>query len=334
MVSLPPVLQTIIQNKIIMKKLFITLIAFFGLAAAFAQTVPNAGFEEWTDNTHPVGWNAAFNHTFSVDFYGSPFSIPVDYNAANQSTNAHSGTSAVEVVPQQINAIITTIDIPGVIQLGQFNTSSMDNIDFSSFDMSNFNITQFVDGGIACNQLPAKATAWVLFNTVSDSLRAGVVATRCYNGERQVVAQGEYCHQGAINEYTQIEIPFVVKEGMEGVQPDTINIIFSNGSREVDAATRLFVDDVELVAPTAIFGLSGMPVFSVQPNPATDVITVLPLDGSEYALRMYDTNGKLVRELYGLQNETRLSVSDLTKGVYFLQVKQGTNVKMQKVLIN
>ena len=39
-----------------MKKIFIALIAFFGLTVAFAQvTVPNAGFEEWTDNTHPAG---------------------------------------------------------------------------------------------------------------------------------------------------------------------------------------------------------------------------------------------------------------------------------------
>lgn len=316
-----------------MKKLFISLLAFFGLTAAFAQTVPNAGFEEWTDNTHPVGWNAAFNHTFSVSVYGSSIDIPVDYNAAKQSTNVHSGSSSVEVIPQQINAMITTIDVPGVIQLGQFNTAAMDNIDFSSFDFSSFDITQLVDGGIACNQLPVKATAWVLFSTAGDSLRAGVIATRWNNGERQVVAQGEYNYQGEITEYTKIEIPFTVKEGMEGVQPDTINIIFSNGSREIDIATRLYIDDVELVSATAIFGLSSLPVFSVQPNPATDVITVLPLDGSEYALRMYDTNGKLVRELYGLQNETRLDVSTLTEGVYFLQVKQGSNVKSQKVII-
>ena len=48
-------------NQIIMKKLFLTLIALFGLSAAFAQTVPNASFEEWTDATHPVGWNGTFS---------------------------------------------------------------------------------------------------------------------------------------------------------------------------------------------------------------------------------------------------------------------------------
>ena len=92
---------------------------------------------------------------------------------------------------------------------------------------------------------------------------------------------------------------------------------------------------MELVADnSSIFSLSNLPVFSVQPNPATEVITVIPMVNSEYALRMYDTNGKLVRELYGLQNETRLDVSTFTKGVYFLQVKQGENVRTQKVLIN
>lgn len=319
-----------------MKKLFITLLAFFGLTAAFAQTVPNAGFEEWTDDTHPVGWNASFNETFSVNVFGMDLDIPIDYAAASKSTNAHSGSMAVKIVPQQINAMnVYTVDAPGVMQLGQFNTTSMQSIDFSSFNFDDFDITEFVDGGIACNQLPLKATAWVMYTTVQDSLRAGVVATRWNNGSRQTVAQGEYIHQGAIDEYTQIEIPFTVCAGMEGMQPDTINIIFSNGSREVDPATCLYVDDVELVADnSSIFSLSNLPVFSVQPNPATEAITVIPLSNSEYALRMYDTNGKLVRELYGLQNETRLDVSTFTKGVYFLQVKQGENVRTQKVVIN
>lgn len=317
-----------------MKKIFIALIAFFGLTVAFAQvTVPNAGFEEWTDNTHPAGWTAAFSHTFSIDFYGNPFEIPVDYNAANQSTEAHSGTYAIEVVPQQINAFITTVDVPGVIQLGQFNMTALEEVDFASFDFSSFDITEFVDGGIACSELPLKATAWVKYTTTSDTLRVGVVATRWNDGTRQTVAQGEYRHPGSITEYTQIEVPFTVCGGMEGIQPDTINIIFSNSGREVDINTRLYIDDVELVSPTGIFNLSNMPVFSVQPNPATDVITVTPIANEEYALRMYDMNGKLVQELYGLQNETRLDVSTFTKGVYCLQVKQGENVKSQKVII-
>lgn len=317
-----------------MKKLFISLIAFLGLTVAFAQvTVPNAGFEEWTDNTHPAGWTAAFSHTFSIDLYGMPLEIPVDYNAANQSTDAHSGSYAIEVVPQQINAVLTTIDVPGVIQLGQFNTTALQEIDFMSFDFANLDITEFVDGGIACNELPLKATAWVKYTTTSDTLRVGVVATRWNNGTRQTVAQGEYRHPGALTEYTQIEVPFTVCGGMEGIQPDTINIIFSNSGREVDANTRLYVDDVELVAASGIYDLSSLPVFNVQPNPATEVVTVIPMENSEYALRMYDTNGKLVRELYNLQGETRMDVSTFTKGIYFLQVKQGDNVKTQKVVV-
>lgn len=317
-----------------MKKLFISLIAFFGMGLAFAQvTVPNAGFEEWTDNTHPVGWNASFSETLNVPFFGS---MAVTYDAASRSEDAHSGSAAVMLTAQQVNESIPTTMVPlvpGVMQLGQFNTSALQEIDFMSFDFSNFDVTEFVDGGIACNELPLKVTAWVKYTTTSDTLRAGVVATRWNNGTRQTVAQGEILHPGAINEYTQIEIPFTVCGGMEGIQPDTINIIFSNSKLNVDANTRLYVDDVELVAATGIYDLSSLPVFSVQPNPATEVVTVIPMENSAYALRMYDTNGKLVRELYNLQGETRVDVSTLTKGIYFLQVKQGDNVKTQKVVV-
>ena len=323
--------------------------AFFGLTAAFAQTVPNAGFEEWTDNTHPVGWNGTFSANIPINYSGMSLNVIIDYRAANQSTNAHSG---VEVVPQQASALLMgspvySLDLPGVVQLGQFNTAAFQNIDVSNLSSMNFNIADYTYGGIACDQLPDSVTAWVLYSTVQDSLRAAVIATRCYNGQRQVVAQGEFLHQGAITEYMPITIPVSVKPGMEGIQPDTVNIIFSAGSQSVDPDSRLYIDDVELftssVEPgdttnpggdsTAVFNIASLPVFSVQPNPATDVLTVIPLTNSEYSLRLFDMNGKLVRELNGLQNETRLSVSDLTKGVYFLQVKQGANVRTQKVVV-
>ena len=334
-----------------MKKLFISLIALFGLVAAFAQTVPNASFEEWTDATHPVGWNGTFSANIPIAYQGMTFNVVIDYHAANQSTTAHTGEKAVEVSPQTADALmggfsVYSIDLPGVVQLGQFNTAAFQNIDVSNLSSMNFDIADYTYGGIACNQLPERVTAWVLFNSVQDSLRAAVVATRCYNGQRQVVAEGEYLYAGAITEYTQIEIPVTVKDGMHGIQPDTVNIIFSCGSQSVNPDSRLYIDDVELftveVNPedttqnedtTAIFTIDNLPIFSVQPNPATDVLTVVPITGSEYALRLYDMNGKLVRELYGLQNETRLDVSNLNKGVYFLQVKQGSNVKSQKIII-
>ena len=328
-----------------MKKVFIALIAFFGLTAAYAQTVPNAGFEEWTDNTHPVGWNANFSAMIPVTYMGFNLNVIVDYHAANMSTEAHSGEKAVMLVSQEASAVmgstpVYSIDLPGVVQLGEFNTAALQNIDVSNLTSMNFDIADYTYGGLACNQLPDSVTAWVKFVTVQDSLRAGVVATRWNNGQRQVVAQGEFLHQGEISEYTQITIPVAVKSGMEGIQPDTVNVIFSSGSQTIDANTLLYLDDVQLytsaVTPgeEAIFSIDNLPVFSVQPNPATEVLTVIPISNSEYALRLYDMNGKLVREMTGLQNETILNVSDLTKGVYFLQVKQGANVKTQKVLIN
>ena len=343
-----------------MKKLFSTLIAFFALAVAFAQTdnLPNAGFEDWTDNTTPVGWNGSFNTIIPI--YNGMANAIVDYKAANKSTQAHTGDFAIEVIPQKADIMYNgnlamSYPLPGIVQLGRVNVDALQNVDFSNItNINNLNIADFAIGGLACNQLPDSVTAWVRFATVNDSLRAGVLATRWENGQRQVVAQGEYLYKGAISEYTQITIPSAVKAGMEGIEPDTVNIIFSCGSMTVDTASRLYIDDVALytsvVIPTtdttgtdttdtpgtdttAIFSIDNLPVFSVMPNPATDVMTIVPLTNGEYTLRLYDMNGRIVRELTGLQNETRLNVSDLNKGVYFLQVKQGTNVKTQKVVV-
>ena len=316
-----------------MKKIFTILVAFFGLATAFAQTVPNAGFEEWTDETHPVGWNGTFSANIPIQYSQTNFNVIVDYRAAHQSTIAHSGEKAMELVPQTADVLMgTTVvyqpTLPGVVQLGQFNTAALQNIDISNLTSMNFNIADYTYGGIACNQLPDSVTAWVKYVTESDSLRAAVIATRWNNGQRQVVAEGAFLHQGAISEYSQITIPVSVKAGMTGIQPDTVNIIFSAGSQSVDPDSRLYIDDVALftspVEPggdtTAIFEIANLPIFSVMPNPATDQVTVIS-SFTINRIEVYTVAGTLV-ETIGLKANTGvIDTSRWPKGAYILRVR-------------
>ena len=131
----------------------------------------------------------------------------------------------------------------------------------------------------------------------------------------------------------QIEIPVTYKDGMEGVTPDTLNIIFANSGGSTNENTLLSVDDVEIEMGDNIYEVSSLPLFSVRPNPATEMVILTPFTDENYSARMYDTNGKLVWSADNVNGETQLNVSEFTKGVYFLQMKQGSNVKSEKVIV-
>ena len=322
-----------------MKKFFTFLMAVCAMSFASAQTVPNASFEDWTDANTAVGWSSTFNVSIPVSYSGMSLDVVLDYKAATRYADGHTGTYSAKLTSQQANAQLMgynlySIDLPGVIQLGNFNTEGLSNIDFDNLDMANMDLTQYINGGIAFDQVPAKITAWVAYYSPSDTMRVGVLCTRWNNGTREIVAQGDFLTSENYEDFTQIEVPVTVKDGMEGVQPDTLNIIFSNASGTTcDAASVLTIDDVAIqMEGDAIYDLT-FPLFSVRPNPATDVIMLTPGVNTNYAVRMYDTNGKRVWEGYGLTNETEINVNDFTPGVYFLQIQQNGQVKTEKVIV-
>jgi len=49
---------------------------------------------------------------------------------------------------------------------------------------------------------------------------------------------------------------------------------------------------------------------------------------------MYDLNGRVVRELSSSVNTINsFDVSDLSKGTYFVQIVQGENIAMKKLIV-
>lgn len=322
-----------------MKKIFTTLFAVLAMTFAFAQVVPNGGLEEWTDTHTPVGWNATFDANIPVDYNGMSLNVVIAYQAATRNATAHSGDYAAQISTQSAQAqmmgmTLYNINLPGIMQLGQFNVEGFSTLDVGEMtNPENLDMTQYLYGGIACSQVPSKVTAWVAYTTTEDTLTAGVVLTRWNNGQREVVAEGRYEYDQEIENYTQIEIPVTYKDGMEGVTPDTLNIIFANSGGSTNENTLLSVDDVAIEMGENIFEVSTLPLFSVRPNPATEMVILTPFTNESYSVRMYDNSGRLVWSADNLQGETQLNVSEFTKGVYFLQMKQGNNVKSEKVIV-
>lgn len=70
----------------------------------------------------------------------------------------------------------------------------------------------------------------------------------------------------------------------------------------------------------------------VYPNPANDLLNIdMPRQGTATHFTIYSVNGQVAKEW---DNETKVSVSDLTSGVYFLNVSNGQMVTTKRFVIS
>ncbi|MBO4646133.1 MAG: T9SS type A sorting domain-containing protein [Bacteroidales bacterium] len=325
-----------------MKKFSILFAAILFAVSSNAQEVPNSGFENWTDEHTATSWNSTFDAEVPFNYNGMDVTVHINYDAARRSDDSHSGNYAVQLVTQQANVTaniygmemtVYTLTLPGMIQLGELDTENLSNIDLENVgDFGDFNLTDYVYGGIPCTQIPTKLKAWVKFQAVNDTMRLGVLATRWNNGQREVVARGDFLSSQAYSQYVQLEAPVNVL--IEGATPDTLNIFFCSAGASCDSATTLWVDDMELVfGENNIYEVSSLPMFQVGPNPSSDKIYVNTLENSEYAVALFDMNGRMVYEATGLEGKSTIDVSCFAKGVYTLKVKQNGKVNAKKVMV-
>jgi hypothetical protein len=70
-------------------------------------------------------------------------------------------------------------------------------------------------------------------------------------------------------------------------------------------------------------GMETAEIYTVYPNPAKDMITV-SLNGivGEVSLRIYDIQGRVVKDEFLYNLDTQIDVSDLAKGVYIISVDE------------
>ena len=307
-----------------MKKIFTLLAICLFVSALSAQTVPNADFEQWSSDNEATGWAT----TFSMDLMGM---TSLDYSSATKSTNSHTGF-AMELHPYGMSLMVTSFTLPGIAHLGTFNpdfdiTSMLGGLmGGGGIDAGAF-IENMVQGGIPCNRVPQSVKAWIRYIPASGDAMS--ITVRCYsNGE--VVAEGVYNQTTTSNSYQQITIPVTANSN---TTPDQMNIIFNCGNTE---GTNLYIDDVELVMdggstegieePTNV-------IFSAGPNPTRDNLTITPTVTGSYQAVMFDMSGREVWAGQSLQGVTKVDVSSLSEGVYFLKVTANGLTRTEKVLV-
>ncbi len=289
-----------------MKKLFfsITVISFMMLILlknGYSQTtIPNAGFENWTNANTAVSWNSVSLLTL--------FSL-------SRSTDSHSGTYAAQMKSQTI----LSYSIPGITALGNINLT-----------------TQQVSGGTPFVGKPAIFKGFYKYTPVgNDSMLIAIILTKTTSGVRDTVGGGIFTNKNAVNTYTEFNIPLLYNQSVSG-DPDTMNIVLlSSAVYPGGNGTTLLVDDLSLYYSTDIEKNQSDFDIKIFPNPANDILTVYCKNNNANSnqIIIYNIAGQEVYKNSFNASQFKISIADFMEGVYFVKIFNDRNHKIQKLIV-
>ncbi len=281
-----------------MKKIVFLSVIAFSLSAHAQQTIPNAGFETWTNSfiyEEPTGW-ATLNPGIAL---GVPTTV-------TKSTSAHSGTYAAKLktVGADFDGDNVVDTIPGIAFLGTLDI-----------------ISQTTNEGIPFSGMPDTLAAWTKYNSPSANDQFLIIATltkwNAALGMRDDIASATIFSGSNTSVYTRQTAEFTY---FSTDTPDTLSLMILSSAGQVPAINaELFVDDISFIYNnTSDLNESSISTWSVFPNPATDNITINAT--SEGEILLTDALGKTIETISVTPNNpTLVTVAHLSNGLYYLQ---------------
>jgi hypothetical protein len=281
-----------------MKKIVLLSFIAFSFSSHAQQTIPNAGFETWTNSfiyEEPTGW-ATLNPGIAL---GVPTTV-------TKSTSAHSGTYAAKLktVGADFDGDNVVDTIPGIAFLGTLDI-----------------ISQTTNEGIPFSGMPDTLAAWTKYNSPSANDQFLIIATltkwNAALGMREDIASATIFSGSNTSVYTRQTSEFTY---FSTDTPDTLSLMILSSAGQVPAINaELFVDDISFIYNnTSNLNESSISTWNVFPNPATDNITINAT--SEGEILLTDALGKTIETISVTPNNpTLVTVAHLSNGLYYLQ---------------
>ena len=317
------------------KKLLISFMVICSVIFVNAQTLPNNGFETWTNATTPANWATSYSGTVSG-------LIPLSFTFGTKTVDAHSGSYALKVSPSLIS--LGNVTLPAFVQLGTVGTFNLDattlaalaNLDFTNIDISQLTALQtLISKGIPMSDSPSELKFWYKFLPDSaDQATVNVITTK-WNATLntpEVVATGSVAIANLTTQYTEMNVPMTLEGSSSAC--DTIRVIFSVGGANSSAASEFFIDDITMKFNS--WGIENNTVSNIKlyPNPSRDFVTVSLNDYSTlYDLEVYDHCGKLINNVKNLSDSYTLSTETLSAGIYLVKTIQNGTTSTSKLVV-
>lgn len=289
-----------------MKRIFLTAFAVTLLLTvkSFSQTIPNAGFENWTQVTsyfEPNGWMT-----------GNQGSTGLGLGAGvNRSADFYAGDSAME-----LKSVGSAFNFPGVAVSGTLASAGLGAVTFG--------------GGFTWASRSQKLSGYYKYiagNGV-DSALVKVILFKRNGASRDTIAVATKGLGGAAT-YTQFDAVFVYKDF--STNPDSALIIIQSSKNLIaaQAGSIMLVDDLAFSGsvPASINTVSLPNVnISAFPNPANESINFsISNIKNVKTLNIYDILGKKVKSIEITSAQLTVSTEDLNNSLYFYQVADRNN---------
>jgi hypothetical protein len=296
----------------IMKKHILTFfLAFTGLCYAVLAQVPNGGFETWTGND-PEGWVT----TNGLMMLGNPQSV-------FKSTDPHSGSFACE-----INTVHVTNKPPGVF---------VPDYTGSVFTGKQVFVTSYF--GFPCTVKPGKLAFWYKYNARNNDTASVLAYTTKWNSalnKRDTLAIAVGFLTDSVGTYVQHEIMFMVLDSVS--TPDSAVVLFASSSISASqTGAKLILDDIEFTGGTVGVRETGVPVFSLFPNPVDENFVQLQFEQPEPCIEvtLFDLNGKVVSVQAGdaVSGLFTFHTNAPARGIYILSVETESGNAVKRLVI-
>lgn len=293
-----------------MKKIYLLILSTLFVYATQAQELPNAGFETWTNfgtYEEPESWHTP-----------NPFTSLIGAVTVSKSEDAAEGMYSAMLENILIEFGPLKYYVPGLVTYADFSVDFVTaEYSFSGGLYMPYSV-QSISGKYKYTPAEGGDTATVLIYSFAHP-----------EGEEIDTVGMGYGLLGTAEDWTEFTQPMYP---LNANTPDTFNVLFmSTNSFDINAiptGSVMLLDDLSIVTSVGIFDLTGRQTeMSVFPNPATELITFEATEtGTDRILRIFDVNGREVKNLEFNNLKIRVNVSALAEGHYSYVLQEGNEL--------
>jgi len=271
--------------------------------ASITGLVANTTYQFYVKAKDAVGNSSAASSTISVTTTASQVSYP---------TSKGSNSSA------------EWIDL---VKLGTINNVTTSNSGYGNFTSLSTNLTRGTaytinfSAGFASTAYTEYWVIWIDYNHDGDFVDAGEKVVTGSSKSAATLSGTFTVPTTATLGATRLRV------SMKYNAAPTSTETFSYGEVE-DYTVNITNTTLKEFSTTGIEGEiigNESPNYTLYPNPVTDVLNISVPEQGSYSVKVLNSRGQIVKSIT-LSNESKFSVSDLSSGVYLIQINDGRKI--------
>jgi hypothetical protein len=289
------------------KKYIYTVLLFLIMAMSYSQSIPNNGFETWTNTNGyniPSNWGTMNPYTTSTSIYTCTKGTP----GITGSTVAY-----IKLVSKSVTGMGI---VPGLAVSGVLNSDKT------------------YDSGFSFNNRPTSLNgSWQYMGSGSDIGFVKILFTRINPTtlQTETIGSGTYNLSGMVMSWATFSIPITYTTSDN---PDHCQIVLSSSGSTPVANSYLYVDNLNFTMALNVneFGNKDIEIY---PNPSNDIVLIdySKINEKVKSIEVIDMLGNEVLNESPNENQlSKLNIDFLLNGIYLLKIRTENGDVVKKII--